>query len=86
MSLALLEAMAAGIPIVTSGLDQNKELIQKGAVYVNKQDPKHYAEAIDDLIKKPRALETMSITNQQSARAFSWDNVVAKILEVYKEI
>ena len=86
MSLALLEAMAAGLPIVTSALEQNKELLKKGAAFVEKQEAAKYAATIDGLIKDPSRLAQMSKINQETAKAFNWDNIVDQILDTYQEI
>lgn len=86
MSLALLEAMAAGLPVITSALEQNKELLGQGALFVKTQNAKRYAEAIDSVIRNPAQLKQMSETNLKKAQTFSWDKVIEHIMETYTNL
>lgn len=86
MSLALLEAMASGMPVVTSGLEQNIELLGDGALYVDNQNARHYAAAIDTIINDQAQKEKMSAANRENALNFRWDNIVSQIVKIYSTL
>lgn len=86
MSLALLEAAAAGLPIITTDLPQTRSFITDGAVFVNDYTPTGFANAIDSLIQNSSIRSMMSKHNKNLALKYSWDKVAKKIDMIYKAL
>jgi len=84
--LVLLEAMAAGLPIVASDIYGVNELLNNTGILVQKPSPKTFAIALDKLITDIEMQKKLSQKAQKKARLFSWNNILAKIEKIYKEI
>lgn len=83
MPLVLLEAMAAGLPIIGSNVIGIKELIKDSGLLVEPA-PRHFASAIDRLISDPELAKALSNKSFSKAREYSWDNLVSKFEYLYR--
>ena len=84
--VAVLEAGAAGRPVVVSDADGLVEVVQHGqtGLIVPREDPGQAAEALRELVESPeRRLALGSAGRAQVSAAYSWDQSVSKMLEVY---
>ncbi|UPW01292.1 glycosyltransferase [Halorussus gelatinilyticus] len=83
---ALLEAMAAGLPIVTTPVDGNAELVHDGRSgrHVPVRDPNALAEELIDLLSNPDDAEALRTRAKQRANAnFSLDTMVSEFEALY---
>ena len=83
--IVLLEAMAAGAPIVCSDIHGYKGVVHRGeqALLVPPRDPKALAAAICELLDDPARRATMGASGQARAEQFSWEHVTAKVEAYY---
>ncbi len=83
--IVLLEAMAAGTPIVCSDIHGYKGVVQRGsqALLVPPRDPKALAAAISELLADPALRTTMGASGQARAEQFSWEHVTARVEAYY---
>ncbi len=83
--IVLLEAMAAGAPIVASDIHGYKGVVRRGreGLLVPPRDPKALAIAIARLLDQPDLRAEMSANGRLRAEAFSWPRVTAKVEEYY---
>jgi len=83
--IVLLEAMAAGAPIVASDIHGYKGVVRRGreALLVPPHDPKELALAIGRLLDDPALRAGMSAAGRERAEAFSWPRVTAKVEDYY---
>lgn len=83
------EAMAAGLPIITSNRGGNPEVIENGKNgYIVKDfsNPEAYAALINKLFDEPSSSIQMGKYGRQKVeREFSWEVVAAKLLRAYGE-
>jgi len=86
LSNAMLEAMASGLPIVTTRCEGLDELIAGNAIIVEKSDPQLIASAIRQLTQDSRTYESMSAASRKQAELFSWSSVADKYLQCYDKI
>ena len=83
--IVLLEAMAAGTPIVCSDIHGYKGVVRRGreGLLVPPRAPRELAVAIDRLLSDPGLREQMGAAGQARAEEFSWPRVTAKVEEYY---
>jgi phosphatidylinositol alpha-mannosyltransferase len=83
--IVLLEAMAAGAPIVASDIHGYKGVVRRGreALLVPPREPKELATAIERLIVDTPLAAEMSANGTQRAAEFSWPRVTAKVDDYY---
>jgi phosphatidyl-myo-inositol alpha-mannosyltransferase len=83
--IVLLEAMAAGTPIVCSDIHGYKGVVRRGreGLLVPPREPRELAVAIDRLLRDPALREQMGAAGQARAEEFSWPRVTAKVEDYY---
>ena len=86
MSLAILEAMAAGLPIIGSDVLGITEMIEGVGVSVKDPGPRTFAQAIGDLAAHPDRLTGLSAASFQKAQQYSWSKLAKSLESLYKEI
>jgi phosphatidyl-myo-inositol alpha-mannosyltransferase len=83
--IVLLEAMAAGTPIVASDIHGYKGVVRRGreALLVPPREPKALAAAIAKLLNEDDLRAEMSAAGRARAQDFSWERVTAKVDDFY---
>ncbi|MEO0952835.1 MAG: glycosyltransferase, partial [Pseudomonadota bacterium] len=84
--VAVLEAGAAGRPVVVSDADGLVEVVQHGqtGLVVPREDVVGAAEALRELIENPEQRQALgSAGREQVSTGYGWDQSVSKMLEVY---
>ena len=83
--IVLLEAMAAGAPIVASDIHGYKGVVRRDreGLLVPPHDPRELALAIGRLLDDPALRAEMSAAGRHRAEAFSWPRVTAKVEDYY---
>jgi phosphatidylinositol alpha-mannosyltransferase len=83
--VVLLEAMAAGAPIVASDIHGYKGVVRRGreALLVPPKEPKELAAAIGRLLRDRTLAAAMSEAGPRRAAEFSWPRVTAKVDDYY---
>ena len=84
--LPVLEAMASGVPVVTSCFTSLPEVTQGAARLVNPDDIEALAEAITASLCDESWRETASTRGKQVATGYSWEQCIEQTVNVYKTI
>jgi UDP-glucose:(heptosyl)LPS alpha-1,3-glucosyltransferase len=85
-SLATLEALAAGLPLIISKVNGAKEVIQEGNTgYLVNRIPREIADKVS-LILNSNKLERMRFDCLKLAEKFTWDINANRYEEVYKKL
>ena len=87
LSLALLEAMASGKPVVATAVGGNPELVDQGRTgfLVYPQDPGDLASTLDKLLKDPVLMQEFSLQGAKRVhRLFSIDQMTDQYSALYK--
>lgn len=81
----LLEAMAAGIPVVASDIDSFHEVAGDAALFAAYDDVDAIAGAIEEALRPEVAAELVRKGNSQ-IKAFTWDASVARLVALFEEV
>jgi glycosyltransferase involved in cell wall biosynthesis len=86
---AVVEAMAAGLPVVASGVGGLLELVESGrtGVLVAPDDPRALADAIEDLVNDPsRARSLGDAARRTIAEHYSFERMVHAFEDLYRSL
>jgi glycosyltransferase involved in cell wall biosynthesis len=83
--LTLIEAMAAGTPVVSINASAIPEVVGSAGVLVPPDDTRALAAAIARVIGDPQARFTMATRGRARASQFSWRDAGKKTLQVYRD-
>jgi glycosyltransferase involved in cell wall biosynthesis len=86
MSNAMLEAMASGLPIVTTRCEGVEELIMDNGIVVEEAQANQIAEAIQKLAGDQRAYKKMSTAARKRSQEFNWKSVADKYIDSYRKV
>lgn len=87
--LAITEAMASGLPVITSKIAGAAEIMTDSydcLLLENPRDSTELADKIRELISDERFRAKMGKNARKTAEKYSWDNVAEKTVEVYEEV
>lgn len=84
----LIEAMAAGAPIVASDLDAFARVLEDGeaGVLVRRGDAAALGRALSDLLGDPGRRAALSAAGSRAAAAYDWQVLARRILAVYETV
>jgi phosphatidylinositol alpha-mannosyltransferase len=85
--MVLLEAMAAGTPIVASDIEGYRSVVKHQAegLLVPPKDPEALANALIYLLQRPELRRAMSQRGRSTASCYTWDRVADRVLDCYYE-
>lgn len=86
MPNVILEAMASGLPIITTDTGGTKELINGNGINIPMHDSKAIADAINKLINNATLKNDMSLKSREIAESMSWRNIAEAYYNIYEEI
>jgi len=86
--IVLLEAMAAGAPIVASDIPGYRDVVTNGVegLLVERQKPEAIADALVRLLANTELRASMRRAGQQKAQRFDWPRVAAQVFSYYQEV
>ncbi len=83
--LPVLEAMACGVPVVTSNVSSLPEVAGDAALLVDPRDPAALCDALERLLKDDSVRTDMRRRGLARASTFSWEKAARKTINVYRE-
>jgi glycosyltransferase involved in cell wall biosynthesis len=83
--LPVLDAMARGVPVVTSNNSSLPELVGNAAVQVPPGSTASIATALEGLLNDPEERSRLSAAGLEKAREYSWERTARATLNVYEE-
>jgi glycosyltransferase involved in cell wall biosynthesis len=84
--LPLVEAMACGLPVVTSTGGSLPEVAGDAALIVDPLDESAIADAIRRLADDPVLRRELSTRGRERARGFTWSAAAGRLVEVYAQV
>ena len=84
LPLALLEAMAAGLPIVATDVGGVRDIVTDNGILIPAGDTAAMVQAMEDLYLKQDVRARMAVASKHNARAYDVSNTVAGYSELYR--
>jgi phosphatidylinositol alpha-mannosyltransferase len=86
--IVLLEAMAAGVPIVASDIHGYKQVVQRDVqgLLVEPKKPRALAAALYTLATDPDLRDRMGEAGRLRAPEYSWDRVTEQVIDFYRDV
>lgn len=81
-----LEAMASGVPVVSSNTSSLPEVIGDAGILVDPEDIRQLADAMMQALEDEKLRKKMREKGLQRARAFSWRETARQTLELYEKV
>jgi glycosyltransferase involved in cell wall biosynthesis len=82
--LPVLEAMAAGIPVITSNVSSLPEVVGSAALMVDPESVEQLAAAMALLLRNRELANKHAVLGLERARMFSWENTAAETYKAYQ--
>jgi glycosyltransferase involved in cell wall biosynthesis len=73
-----LEAMASGVPVVTSNVTSLPEICGKAVLYVSPENPSEMANAVNNLLENKSFYQLKVSEGIEHAREFTWEQAAKK--------
>jgi phosphatidylinositol alpha-mannosyltransferase len=85
--IVLVEAMAAGLPVIASDIPGYREVVRDGldGILVPPNDPAGLAGGLRRVLDDPDLRARLAAAGRERAEAFRWDVVAAQIEAAYRE-
>ncbi len=85
--IVLVEAMAAGVPVVASNIAGYREVVRSGmdGLLVPPNDPESLAEAVRTVLSDRALAERLRVAGQARAERFRWEIVAVEIEAAYHD-
>jgi glycosyltransferase involved in cell wall biosynthesis len=84
--LPVLQAMAAGTPVITTKLSSIPEVAGDAALYINPDDPATLIQALQALQTNNDLRSSLIFSGKQQASKFSWKRTAKETVNVYREV
>jgi glycosyltransferase involved in cell wall biosynthesis len=81
--IPIIEAMAAGTPVITSTTSSMPEIAGHAAIQVNPFKTEEITEAMIRIVKEPGLREKMIVAGRRQAKKFNWNAASKKLIKHY---
>lgn len=82
--IVLIEAMAAGTPVVCSDLAGFRDVVDDAGILVTPRDPGRLADALRRVLTEPKEAERMCVEGRRIAVQFDWDRLAGGVETIYR--
>lgn len=80
-----LEAMACGVPVISSRISSLPEVVGRGGMLINPENEEEIRQAIKKLILKPGLRNKIAKAGLLQAKKFSWKKTAKATLKVFED-
>jgi glycosyltransferase involved in cell wall biosynthesis len=84
--IPILEAMACGVPVITSQTSSMPEVAGDAAIFVDPANPESIATNIDQLMRDDSLRDRLTTAGMKRVTQFSWLENARKTLQIYQSV
>jgi glycosyltransferase involved in cell wall biosynthesis len=81
-----LEAMACGVPVITSNTSTLPEVVGQAGLTVDPSSVSEMATALNAILSNPSYRQQLAVQSVEQARKFNWQTTAQQTLNVYREV
>lgn len=85
LMIAYLEAMATGLPIITTDTGGSKELVKDNGFIIQKSDPNAIRDKLIKFIDNWNLVLSMGRESRELTKKMNWNKVANEYLNIYYE-
>lgn len=86
LPLSILEAMAAGLPIISTDVGGIKDIVTNNGILINEGSIEELVEAMQNLIENPKMREQFSNNSSKNVQIFNSKNMAIEYCKIYNEM
>lgn len=79
-----LEAMAVGVPVISSHAAALPEIYEEAALYFNPKSSKDLSQKINQLLNDKNLQNSLGAAGKKQVKKYSWRKMAQEILEIYR--
>lgn len=83
--LPILEAQAAGLPVITSKVSATAEVAGKGAILVDPENVSEISSTIERVLNSEKLAKAMKALGKENLKRFSWKKTAIDTVQVYEK-
>jgi glycosyltransferase involved in cell wall biosynthesis len=84
--IPIIEAMACGVPVITSNTSAMPEVADEAAILVNPLDVKAITKAIKEVLSSQKLYNHLKYNGLSRAMFFSWESTARKTIQIYQSV
>lgn len=84
--MPLLEAMACGVPVITSNTSALPEIAGNAAKLINPNNTENISDAMREMLERPGLLEDYRDRGLKQVQKFQWKYAAEKTMEIYERV
>jgi len=84
--MPVIEAMASGVPVITSRTTSLPEVAGDCALYIEPASSSSIAEAIHELLANQSVNRSLQVRGPQQARKFKWEHSASTLVQTYRRL
>jgi glycosyltransferase involved in cell wall biosynthesis len=82
---SLVEAMAAGLPVIAADMPVNREVCGDAGAYFGIYDPEDCASKIEETLIEPDRKKELASHSILRSSKFSWQQYTGQIVQIFRE-
>lgn len=84
--IPMLEAMACGVPVITSNTSSMPEIAGDAALIIDPYKPDEISKAMINLISNRNLCAQLTLRGIEQVRKFTWKKMAEEVLQIYNEL
>lgn len=80
-----LEAMACGIPVISSSVSSVPEVVGEAGLLFSPDDVSGFAQGLQEVLSDPKIVEKLREAGLKQAQKFTWEESMSRVLSVVEE-
>ncbi len=87
MSLVLLEAVSLGVPVISSDIEENKDILGEDGIYFRSGDVESLLEKLKWVLENQSNVDLKARDLQKLVHSrYSWDKIAGRYFQAYRQV